>query len=479
MVTEPIKRPAENEHLLMGDEAVALGAVHAGLTAAYAYPGTPSTEAFEFLLCYAQRHGHPHASWCANEKTAYEQALGVSMVGRRSLVVMKHVGLNVAADPFINSAIVSVHGGLVLVVADDPGMHSSQNEQDSRFYADFARIVCLEPANQQEAYEMTREAFEISERFQIPVLLRLVTRLAHSRSIVRASQSQAEKPLDKARDPSSWTLLPANARKLWRRLLDLQPALERLSEDSPFNALELSDVDMGLGVITTGIARGYLRQNLPDLGFMPSRLHLGAYPIPRALVRALAQKCDRILVLEEGYPLVERGLRGLLPEALPIAGKESGEVPLAGELTPESVRQALGLPPTSTPTLAGVATGLPPRPPQLSFSRPCPTPPIRGAGGTDIRRAAPAAGRWRRRSPAAGFFVRGLAGAQTTMFTILSGTTMIRRGSLPARAFSTTASLRTAAIISSFSRSVATAISVRRLPLICTGSTISLTASRL
>lgn len=365
MVTEPIKRPAENEHLLMGDEAVALGAVHAGLTAAYAYPGTPSTEAFEFLLRYAERHGHPHASWCVNEKTAYEQALGVSMVGRRSLVVMKHVGLNVAADPFINSAIVSVHGGLVLVVADDPGMHSSQNEQDSRFYADFARIVCLEPANQQEAYEMTREAFEISERFQIPVLLRLVTRLAHSRSIVRASQSQAEKPLDKARDPSSWTLLPANARKLWRRLLDLQPELERLSEDSPFNALELSDVDMGLGVITTGIARGYLRQNLPDLGFMPSRLHLGAYPTPRALVRALAQKCDRILMLEEGYPLVERGLRGLLPEALPIAGKESGEVPLAGELTPESVRQALGLPPTSAPALGGVAAGLPPRPPQL------------------------------------------------------------------------------------------------------------------
>ncbi len=363
MVTEPIKRPARNEHLLMGDEAVALGAVHAGLTAAYAYPGTPSTEAFEFLLNYADRHGHPVASWCANEKTAYEQALGVSMVGRRSMVVMKHVGLNVAADPFINSAIVSVHGGLVLAIADDPGMHSSQNEQDSRFYADFARIVCLEPANQQEAYEMTRVAFDLSERFEIPVMVRLVTRLAHSRSIVRAFQSEAEKPLDKARDPASWTLLPAHARGLWQRLLDIQPELQEISETTLFNQLELSDDDLGLGVITTGIARGYYLQNLPDLGFEPSHLHIGAYPIPVSKVRALAQKCDRILVLEEGYPLVERQLRGLLPEPLPIAGKESGEVPLAGELTPESVRAALGLP--TTQLHAVPAIDLPPRPPQL------------------------------------------------------------------------------------------------------------------
>ncbi|MCP4204814.1 MAG: indolepyruvate ferredoxin oxidoreductase [bacterium] len=346
----------------MGDEAVALGAVHAGLTAAYAYPGTPSTEAFEFLLRYADRHGHPVASWCANEKTAYEQALGVSMVSRRSLVVMKHVGLNVAADPFINSAIVSVHGGLVLAIADDPGMHSSQNEQDSRFYADFARIVCFEPANQQEAYEMTREAFEVSERFEIPVMVRLVTRLAHSRSIVEAHQGEAERPLDKARDPASWTLLPAHARGLWRRLLDTQSEMLSLSEESPFNPLELSDDDRGLGIITTGIARGYLRQNLSDLDYTPSLLHLGVYPIPVSKVRVLAEKCDRILVLEEGYPLVERQLRGLLPTLLPISGKETGELPLDGELTPESVRRSLGLP---TRAQVQIAADLPARPPQL------------------------------------------------------------------------------------------------------------------
>src|SRR5512135_2044656 len=148
-----------SEMVLLGDEAVALAAVHAGVTAAYAYPGTPSTEILEFLIRYQSRHGRPHAAWCANEKTAYESALGTSLAGCRALVAMKHVGLNVAADPFINSALVSIRGGLVLAVADDPGMHSSQNEQDSRFYADFARVICLEPRNQQEAYDMTREAF--------------------------------------------------------------------------------------------------------------------------------------------------------------------------------------------------------------------------------------------------------------------------------------------------------------------------------
>src|SRR5512147_1694726 len=148
-----------SEMVLLGDEAVALGAVHAGLTAAYAYPGTPSTELLEYLLAHERAHGGPHAAWCSNEKTAYEEALGVSFAGRRALAAMKHVGLNVAADPFINSALLAINGGLVLAVADDPGMHSSQNEQDSRFFADYARIICLEPRNQSEAYLMTRQAF--------------------------------------------------------------------------------------------------------------------------------------------------------------------------------------------------------------------------------------------------------------------------------------------------------------------------------
>src|SRR3990170_3332761 len=150
------------EMILLGGEAVAMGAIHAGISAAYGYPGTPSTEIMEFLQDYAERHSlcKFHAAWCSNEKTAFEDALGVSMVGKRALVTMKHVGLNVAADAFLNAANLKINGGLVLCVADDPGMHSSQNEQDSRFYADFAYVICFEPRHQQEIYEMIKEAFD-------------------------------------------------------------------------------------------------------------------------------------------------------------------------------------------------------------------------------------------------------------------------------------------------------------------------------
>ncbi|MCJ7726487.1 MAG: indolepyruvate ferredoxin oxidoreductase, partial [Acidimicrobiia bacterium] len=225
--------------VLLGDESVALAALHAGVSAAYAYPGTPSTEIFEFLHANAAEFG-VRADWCANEKTAYEQALGVSMAGRRALVSMKHVGLNVAADPFINSALVEIGGGLVVAVADDPGMHSSQNEQDSRHLADFARIVCLEPADQQEAYEMTREAFDLSERFHIPVMVRLVTRLCHSRALVEARPPRDQNPVEKPADPADWTLLPSISRRLWRGLLDLQPRLQDYSAASGHHTLAMN-----------------------------------------------------------------------------------------------------------------------------------------------------------------------------------------------------------------------------------------------
>ena len=235
------------EMVLLGDEAIALAGVHAGLSAAYAYPGTPSTEILEYLLRHSRAHGRPHAAWCTNEKTAYEEALGTSFAGRRAMTSMKHVGLNVAADPFMNSALVSVNGGLVVVAADDPGMHSSQNEQDSRCYADFARIVCLEPANQQEAYDMTREAFDLSERFRIPVLVRLVTRLAHSRAVVRVCDPLPEKPVSKSPTPASWILLPANARRQWRALLDRQREFLEWSNESRWNHLRLNDDRRDLG----------------------------------------------------------------------------------------------------------------------------------------------------------------------------------------------------------------------------------------
>jgi indolepyruvate ferredoxin oxidoreductase alpha subunit len=348
-----------SELVVLGDEAVALGALHAGVTAAYAYPGTPATEILEYLIGYSQTHARPVAAWAVNEKTAYEAALGVSFAGRRALVAMKHVGLNVAADPFINSALVSLGGGLVVAVADDPGMHSSQNEQDTRFYADFARTVCLEPANAQEAYDMTRQAFDLSERFRIPVVVRLVTRLAHSRGVIRAGDERGENPLAATKDTAGWTLLPANARRLWRRLLESQH--EFRPQLNAFSTLTLADEE--LGVITAGIGRNYYAENAHDLPLLPSHLHIGAYPMPFDLLRQIASHTRALLVLEEGYPFIERTLRGVLPQFVDIRGKLSGAVKPDGELTPEIVRTALGLP--LRPSVALPNIRVPDRPPQL------------------------------------------------------------------------------------------------------------------
>jgi indolepyruvate ferredoxin oxidoreductase alpha subunit len=345
--------------VLLGDEAVARGALDAGISAAYAYPGTPATEIFEYVESRAGEFG-VIANWCANEKTAYEQALGVSMAGRRVLVSMKHVGLNVAADAFVNSALVEIGGGLVLAVADDPGMHSSQNEQDSRYLADFARILCLEPATQQQAYEMTREAFDLSERFHIPVMLRLVTRLCHGRALVEPTEGRPQNAMVKTADPASWILLPAMARRLWRGLLDLQSDLNAYAEGAPHNVLEPGG---RLGVITSGVARNHYMENVPELAEAPAHLHIGAYPAPVGLIRTFAESVDRILVIEEGYPFIERRLRGVLPTRWEIFGKEDGTLPLDGELTPDTVRAALGLDPLPRIEIGDLS--LPNRPPQL------------------------------------------------------------------------------------------------------------------
>jgi indolepyruvate ferredoxin oxidoreductase alpha subunit len=347
--------------LLLGDEAVAMAAAHAGISAAYGYPGTPSTEIIEALLQHTKGRGIV-AHWCTNEKTAYEQALGASMVGTRALVTMKHVGLNVAMDPFVNSALVNLHGGLVLAVADDPGMHSSQNEQDSRILADFARVPCLEPASQQEAYDMTRAAFGLSEALSVPVVVRLVTRLCHGRAEVIPSQPEPRVVAQKYDDARDWTLLPGNARRLWQALLDAQPAARTWVSESRWVSFGAAGKRSPLGVVTTGIARNHLTEVLPELDTPLPHVHIGAYPAPTELLRQLADEVDTILVLEEGYPYVERSLRGVLDTPVEIRGKESGEVPLAGELTPETVRRALGLRDRKelSPSIK-----LPMRPPQL------------------------------------------------------------------------------------------------------------------
>ena len=201
--------------LLLGDEAIALGALHAGLSGVYAYPGTPSTEITEFIQgnALAKERG-VHSRWSTNEKTAMEAALGMSFMGKRALVCMKHVGLNVCADPFVNSGMTGVNGGVVVLVADDPSMHSSQDEQDSRFYGKFALIPTFEPSNQQEAYDMMAQAFDYSEKVCLPVLMRVTTRMAHSRAVVQCVDvPRQQNELNYNAIAANWVLLPANAKK--------------------------------------------------------------------------------------------------------------------------------------------------------------------------------------------------------------------------------------------------------------------------
>ena len=349
--------PAE---LLLGDEAVAAAAVDAGITAAFAYPGTPATEIFETIQAFAPQ---VWAKWSTNEKVAYEEALGVSYIGKRAIVSMKHVGLNVAADPFMSSALTGANGGLVLVVADDPGMHSSQNEQDSRFYAEFAKIPCFEPSNQQECYDMTREAFRWSETFHVPVMLRLVTRLAHSRAIVRRSpcESVTQQPLP---DRSDWTLVPANAKRRFHHLLGLQRDMQDASENSAYNFLRLAG---RRGIICSSTALNYIHEAL-GADIQDSILHIGVYPIPENLVRKLVDHCEEIVVIEEGYPFIEQRIKGFF--GIPgkaIKGKLDGTLTLDGELLPELVANALAVP-TPMPFHADALAS--PRPPQ--FCSGCP-----------------------------------------------------------------------------------------------------------
>jgi indolepyruvate ferredoxin oxidoreductase alpha subunit len=333
------------DEILLGDEAVALGAIHAGLSGAYSYPGTPASEIMEFLIRKSDGRKNFIASWSVNEKVAYEEALGVSFAGKRAMVSMKHVGLNVAADPFINSAITGANGGLVVVAADDPGMHSSQNEQDSRFYAQFAQLFCFEPSNHQEAYDMTREAFDISEEFGIPVMVRLVTRLSHSRSRVEPRPPQKQNALHYGIG-KEWTLLPVNARRQFKNLLEKQKELLELSDRSEFNSLDLSQKNTALGVIASGVASNYVLENYEDGVGCPSILKISTYPLPVTLISELIHHVDSVLVAEEGYPFIEKNLRGILGlEGKAVLGKLDGHLPMTGELSPEIIRQALAIKP--------------------------------------------------------------------------------------------------------------------------------------
>ena len=370
------------KRLLLGDEALALGALHAGLSGVYAYPGTPSTEITEFIQknTLAKERG-VHSRWCTNEKTAMETALGMSYAGKRALVCMKHVGMNVCADPFMNSASTGVNGGLVVLSADDPSMHSSQNEQDSRFYGKFAMVPIFEPSNQQEAYDMMADAFELSESLQLPVLMRFVTRLAHSRAAVTVHEAREENPFNPDKDLSRWVLIPLNARRQYAKLVSLQPRVESSAAESKYNWMEnLGTQKHPLGIIAAGIGYNYVKESAPaDIPI----LKISQYPLPVAKIKALASCCEKILVVEDGQPFVEELVIGILGADYPVIGKLAGRtgdkantigrmpltgelidgvLPRMGELTPDSVAAALGV---KSSSVYSPAKNVAPRPPQL------------------------------------------------------------------------------------------------------------------
>ena len=328
--------------LLLGDEAIALGAIHAGLSGVYAYPGTPSTEITEFIQGNAlARERGIHSRWSTNEKTAMEAALGMSFMGKRAMVCMKHVGLNVCADPFVNSGMTGVNGGIIVLVADDPSMHSSQDEQDSRFYGKFALIPTFEPSSQQEAYDMMSAAFDYSELQHLPVLMRVTTRMAHSRAVVKvATTAREENELNYNAVASSWVLLPANARKRNDIVTAQQAQLEADAVSSAFNQY-MDGADKSLGIIASGIGYNYVMECFPD-GCPYPLLKISQYPLPKELVRKLMAACEKVLVVEEGQPFIEDIIRGV-GDSAQIQGKLSGELPRTGELNPDIVKKALGM----------------------------------------------------------------------------------------------------------------------------------------
>jgi indolepyruvate ferredoxin oxidoreductase alpha subunit len=349
-------------NLFLGVEAIGQAAVDAGISGVYAYPGTPSTEITEYIQeNKTAKERNIHRLWSANEKTAMETALGMSYAGKRVMTCMKHVGLNVAADVFMNMSITGINGGLVVVVADDPSQHSSQNEQDSRFYGKFAMIPVFEPSNQQEAYDMTYEAFDFSEKIQLPVMLRITTRLAHSRSGVVQKNILEEKMLKMPSNAMQFMLLPAYGRKYYQNLLDKQAVLLDYANNSVFNSY-IEGTDRSLGIVCCGIAFNYLMENYPDLDCPYPIVKITHYPVPEILLRKLENECDELLVIEEGYPLVEELLTDFFGKGTKVFGRLSGALPRKGELNPNYVSTALG---KENPTGYSVPDNMVGRPPSL------------------------------------------------------------------------------------------------------------------
>lgn len=316
-----------NKVLISGNEAIAKGAYECGVVFASAYPGTPSTEIIENIAQYKEIY----SEWSPNEKVAYEVAYGASLAGGRALVVMKHVGLNVASDPLMTSAYTGINAGLVIVSADDPGQHSSQNEQDNRRFAFFAKIPCIEPTDSQEAKDFLNDAFEISEQFDIPVLFRITTRISHSKSPVILG-TRKEIPIKEYKsDPKKYCMIPAFSRP---RRIDLEKRIEKLKEFS--NNFKHNKVEMRspkIGIITSGISYQYVKEVFNDASILKIVM---SNPIPDKLIQEFSKSVEKLYVIEELEPYIEEHVKMM---GIPVIGKTL--IPSIGELNPDIIRSSI------------------------------------------------------------------------------------------------------------------------------------------
>lgn len=318
---------SQNRAFLSGNAAIARGAWEAGVRFAAAYPGTPSTEILEYCGTYAEID----AQWSVNEKTAMETVIGACYAGARSICAQKHVGLNVAADPFFTVAYTGVNAALVIVSADDPGMHSSQNEQDNRYYAMMAKLPMFEPSTSQEAKDMTKAAIKMSEEYDTPVMIRTTTRTSHSEGIVTLGEREKAPDREFVRDMSKYCVLPHNARKLHLKVEERLQKIAKLGCDYEFNRIE--EGDKSIGIITSGISYCHAREIFPDASYLKLGL---TFPFPTELARKFAASVDKLIVIEENEPFLETAVRAL---GIACIGKD--RIPVCGELSPDVLHESL------------------------------------------------------------------------------------------------------------------------------------------
>ncbi len=317
------------KELLTGNEAIARGAYEAGITFASAYPGTPSTEILENIALYKDS---VYAEWAPNEKVALEGAIGASIAGARALAAMKHVGVNVAADPLFTFAYTGVNGGCILVSADDPGLHSSQNEQDNRYYAKSAKIAMIEPSNSQEAKDFVKIAFEISEKYDTPVLLRVTTRICHSKSLVEIGERENRPILPYQKNIPKYVATPANARVLHVKVEERLKKLEEFSNATELNRIEWNSKK--IGILSSGVAYQYAKE---VFGKDASYFKLGfTYPLPMKKIKEFAEQVETLYVIEELEPYIEEQVKAA---GIQCIGKEL--IPKVGELNPDIIAKAI------------------------------------------------------------------------------------------------------------------------------------------